>query len=72
MLLLVSEVKGSEYFSIPVNREIDFGFDFDSFVRCDAKLCERVRSASSTLGLRLARSSSPPSSPALCLVHAFC
>ena len=25
-----------------MNREIDFGFDFDSFVSCDAKLCEGV------------------------------
>ena len=34
------------------NREIDFDFDFDSFVGAgEAKLCGRVRDASSTLGL---------------------
>ena len=41
----------------PPNREIDFDFDFDSFVRAgEAKLCGCVRRASSTLGLRVASS----------------
>ena len=39
--------------SDPPNRESDFDFDFDSFVRAgEAKLCVCVRHASSTLGLR--------------------
>ena len=41
----------------PLNREIDFDFDFDSFVRAgEAKLCVCVRHASSTLGLRTCKS----------------
>ena len=35
----------------PLDWEIDFDFDFDSFVRGEAKLRERVRCASLSLGL---------------------
>ena len=35
----------------PLDREIDFNFDFDSFVRGEANLRERVRRASLSLGL---------------------
>ena len=44
--IYISEVRGSEFALVaaPPNREIDFDFDFDSFVRAgEAKLCGCVR-----------------------------
>ena len=51
--MYISEVKGSlDGLSYPLDRKIDFDFDFNSFVRAgEAKLCGCVRDASSTLGL---------------------
>ena len=46
--------------SDPLDREIDFDFYFDSFVRGEAKLRERVRGVSLSLGLPVGSCTVPP------------
>ena len=58
MYIYISEFDGSSYcLSYPLKREIDFGFDFDSFVRGGRgeAVCARETHASLMLGLILGR-----------------